>query len=1091
MFPALAQCGAGFFTRKLNIIMPRISQDFIDDLLRDVDIISVFQHCGLDAKKKGSKFFTKSPYNDEKSDSCLLNINTATFKDFSSGKAGNAVTLLMDLKGFSYPDAIAELARIQHKQVVFEKSELSKEEKQSYAQKKEQRNYLNGLAKAFQKQLQTLPKTHPAWAEIEKRQYNAEDLQDWGIGYAPGSQFIYQLFAQQGAVEIGKQLGLINDKNNDKLWDRLVYPMFNFRNEIIGFASRDLKNDGTFAKWMNPSENNLYNKSVELYGFHIARNAIAKKNKCWIVEGYNDVIAWHKNDIENTVAVCGTALTHQHCKQIEKLTKKVVLCFDGDMAGKNAIMKSLPLLISLGFSVEICLLPDNLDPDDYSRVKFKEFEAAGLEHSLQPFFKNGFDYLLEAKIQGDELDRSNGIKEVINQISKIQDVMLRTVYVDKLTKFSKQKPAIIKELMKEKEAEQLQTLNNASEGYLLPKSVKMPLEVLKPTIDRYGLFITEDEIYFCDGENFLGQKTFECISNFSIEILNHMNDENFPIKLLKVNNIHNEERIFDVPANTLNTPQRFKDALTNNGNYQFRGNQAQLDKLTSYLYDKMGVGRKVDVLGWNAEGFHCWNNVVTIPGESSVPIDKNGIFNFNGNSYYVPSANEIYRSNPYKFSKQKKVMLHSATVSMDRYLEQMRKVHGNFGIIGMLFAFAAAHQDLIVDVAKGFPIFFLYGPPSTGKDELFGCIKKMFGIAKTDFINLENNQTTGKARLRVFAELSNMVVHLSEYANTHSENDAMLKGIWDRGAYSRATIDSKVSTDSIPILSAAIVAGNQSPTDDAVLTRTLYGEMVKNTFTTEEKKNFEELEKMTTDGVTAYIDKVIWHRPLFQEKFAAKFNMYKKILSQREAFKGAIDRIITNYSILGATHEILKDTHDIVFPFTTNEMLEVFDVFVGNLKVKLDAANLSNKFWDVFVACISMGLETQKLQLNTHIDIDAQYLYIRWTEVFNRIQTEWFPRFGESCPNKTTLGEHLKKSAEFIDTKKSHRFGTKYNSSAFQFDLSKINNRESIEFALNVQKEHQTFQDTGQASLYFPEPPATSNKNGDNGDGSEDSKIPF
>lgn len=1071
--------------------MPLISNEFIDSLLRDADILSVFQHLGIHIEKKGSSFFCKSPFNEEKTASCHINDKKQTYTDYSSGKYGNAVSLLMDYKGLSYPEAITELAQIQNKTVVYEKAENEKAYQERKSKQAEQRKYLKALAKKFQEELKKLPKTHPAWLEIQKREYTDTDVLEWGIGYAPGHNFMYQLFSQSGAVDIGKKLGLINDKNNDKIWDRLVYPLYNVRNEIIGFASRDLSGRENSVKWMNPAENDLYNKHRELYGMNTARNAIHKQNKCWILEGYNDVIAWHKIGLENAVGICGTALTENHIREIGKLTQKVVLCLDGDEAGKKAINKSLLLLISQGFSVEICILPNNLDPDDYSRNKAEDIKINGAEKSLSPYISKGFDYLLVEKIKGDELDRANGIKEVVNVISKIPDVTLRNLYVDKLTKFSKQKSSVIRSLMQEKESEQIRKDNDESVKYQLPKKVTTPIEVLEPIIEKYGLFISDDEIFIAGDYDFTGALNFQSISNFSIEILQHMNDESFPTKLLRVKNIHDEERIFDVPANTLNAPQRFKDALTNNGNYQFRGNQSDLDRLSAYLYDKMGIGRKVDVLGWNTEGFYCWNNEVTIPGQPSTPIDKNGIFHFDGHTYYVPSANEIYRNNPYKFAQQKRVKLNSALVSMDKYLDQMKKVHREFAVVGMLFAFAAAHQDLIVDIAKGFPIYFLYGPPSTGKDELYGCIKKMFGIAKTDFINLENKQSTGKAKLRSFAEFSNMVVHLSEYVNGDKEIDGMLKGIWDRGSYKRATMDSKVSTDSTPILCAALVTGNQSPTDDAVLTRVLYGEMTKNQFTIEEKQAFQELEDMTTDGITAYMNKVIWHRPLFEEKFAAKFNMYKKILSQREAFKGAIDRIITNYSILGATHEVLKETNDIVFPFTTQEMLEVFDVFVGNLKKKLDASNLSNKFWDVFLACISLGTESQRLHLDNQIDIDGQYLYIRWTDVYNRIQTEWFPRFSESCPNKNTLSEHLKQSNAFVEQKKSHRFGSNYNTSAFVFELSKIDNRESIEFSLNRQREAISFGQTGVPSFNFDSPPATPNSQGQLNETSPSTLPPF
>ncbi|MDR2205777.1 MAG: DNA primase [Flavobacteriaceae bacterium] len=1049
--------------------MPYIKQDFIDRLLQDSDILDVFQRFGDEPQRKGVNYFCTSPFNAEKTPSCLISQKTQRFKDFSSGKFGDVISYLMQKKTISYPEAIEELAKLQGKSIEYENPEIAEKIQEKQKKNAELRKYLEALVLKFQEELRKLPPGHPAWLELEKRKYNSEDIEEWKIGFAPGNGFIYNLFKDAGNVEAGKKLGLINDKNQDKLWNKLIYPIFDDRDKITGFATRNLDEISDFAKWMNPPENELYQKEKILFGLNIAKNAIVKQNRVWIVEGYNDVISFHKFGIENTVSVSGTALSEVQIQMLKKLTAKITLCFDGDSAGKRAISKYVPILISKGFSVEVCQLPET-DPDDFTRQNAENInENVSLESSLQPFIISGFNVLLLEKLQGDELDKSNGIKEIIKVISKIPDISLQNIYKEKLIKESKTKQAFINQLIKEQESENIRKINTENETYIFPNNITTPQDQLIPIIEKYQLFVSDNQIFVLEN---LGSPPyfFKSISNFSLEILQHMNDEKYPAKLLRICNIKGEERIFDAPADSLAAPLEFKKLCARQGNYQWNGNIKELDKLTAYLYDKMGVGRKVDVLGWNTEGFYCWNNSVTIPENPNIEIDKNGIFHYDNHTYYVPSANEIYRNNPTKFAQQKRIVLKNSTHSLEEYLDMIMKVHGDFGIIGILFAFACAHQDIVVDVAKGFPIYFLFGPPSTGKDELFGCIKKMFGISKTDFINLENKQSTGKAKLRSFGEFSNMVVHLSEYTNGDKEIDGMLKGLWDRGSYKRATIDSAVSTDSFPILSAGIVTGNQSPTDEAVLTRLIFGEMMKNQFTPEEKQNFEKLSLMTNDEVTGYMQKVIWHRKLFEAKFSDKFNMYKKNLSLRESFRGAIDRIITNYSILGATHEILRETNDIIFPFTPNEMLAVFDKFVQNLRLKLDSANVLTKFWDVFVWCLR-GNETMKLVLDRDIKIEGNLLYIRFTEVFNRIQPEWFPRFGESCQNKTTIAEKLKTSSYWIEETKSTRFGSSVNTSAYVLNLDKIPNSEEIRFATEWQRITEYEKNTGVGTLY--ESPAT------------------
>lgn len=289
--------------------MPYIKQEFIDRLLQDSDIVEVFHRFGDEPKKKGAYYFCISPFTAEKTGSCWVNQKTQRFKDFSSGKFGNVISYLMEKKTITYPEAIEELAKIQGKSLEYEKPEIAEQVQEKQKKQKELRKYLEALVPRFQEELKKLSPEHPAWLEIEKRKYTKEDVAEWKIGFAPGNGFMYKLFSEAGAVEIGKKLGLINDKNQDKLWNKLIYPIYDDKDKVCGFATRNLEEISDFAKWMNPAENELYHKDKIFFGFNFAKNAIAKQNRVWIVEGYNDVIAWHKNGIENTVAASETAIS--------------------------------------------------------------------------------------------------------------------------------------------------------------------------------------------------------------------------------------------------------------------------------------------------------------------------------------------------------------------------------------------------------------------------------------------------------------------------------------------------------------------------------------------------------------------------------------------------------------------------------------------------------------------------------------------------------------------------------------------------------------------------------------------------------------
>jgi DNA primase len=1084
--------------------MAYIKKEFIDRLIADSDIVQVFS-AKETVVRKGINYTCKSPYTDEKTASCMISPKMQIFKDFSTGKSGNVITYLMYKNNSSFIDAVEELAKMQGKTVEYEKPEIAEKQKQKQAEQKDLRKYLEAISLKFQEELNKLPKDHPAWQEINKRKYTDTEVKFWELGYAPGNGFMYQLFSDFGAVDIGKKLGLINDKNQDKLWEKLIYPIYDDRSKLIGFASRQLNNDPNFAKWMNPSENDLYHKSNQLFGLHLAKTAILKENRVFVTEGYNDVIAWHKNGLENTVGICGTAFTVKQMEILKKLCSKVTLCLDGDKAGKAKVTEYVQQLLKVGFGVEVVILPGSLDPDDYSR-KFKYFpkvyiadgkteKSISLEETLQVHTFNGFEYLLTEKIQGDELDRNNGVKEIVKTIANINDAGLQNIYTEKLTKVAKLKPAVVKMLFKEQEAEKVKVLNSGSEKYQLPKGITMKIEDIEPIVEKYELLIDNNQIYMVDDMSW--PIYFRSVSNFSIDILQHMNDDKFAKKLLSVCNVKGQERIFDVPANTFNAPQRFKDVLADQGNYRFDGNQKDLDKLYAYLADNMGIGRKIDVLGWNPEGFYCWNNSVTIPGKNSIPVTKDGIFHHEGDTYYVPSANEIYKSNPYKYSKQKKIVLKSASFNIEDFLAQVYKVHKEFAIPGILFAFATAHQDVIFEAAKGFPIFFLFGPASTGKDQLFSCIKRMYGLTETDLISLENGLSTGKGKIRTFAETSNMVVHLSEFTNGMKDNVGMLKELWGRNGYTRGSMDSAVSTDTVPILSSTMVTGNEYPTDSALLSRLVFGEMYRNTFNEQEVEEYKKLAKMLAEPVTSFIDKVIWHRGAFEENFLNKFNLWKKTLSARKPFDGAIDRIITNYAVLGATYDVLRDVNAFPFPFSMDEMLKTFDSFATNLRSKISSASIFIKFWDLFILRMR-GNTSEHIREYKDFRLEGDILSIQFTNVFTSIQKEWFPRFSESCPGKKTFQDGIKSESYFIgphkvkmeiDVFENGKLVTKSTSaSVYQIDLNKIpeETKENIENTVYWQR-----QNRNSNGDLFNDSPATPNLFNGEEENSADSQLVF
>lgn len=1031
--------------------MSRIKEDFITDLLSRADIVEIFNR---DHKliKRGANWFCLSPFKEEKTPSCVVSATKQKFYDKSAGTSGNVLTYLMEKYNFTYPEAVEDLAKFYAMDVAYEDAKASKEAEEKKKKIADLRPILKSVQRQFVNQLNELPKNSAAWEEIKKRGYTEEQVEAWGIGFAPGGKFIYDLLSQNGLVEPGRELNLINEKNNDKLWARLTYPIFDERDNILGFASRALRAEDD-VKWMNPANTEMYDKSFQFYGLNTALTAIAKTKTAWIVEGYNDVIAWQENGIPNTVSPFGTAIAEGQINKLKKYAQKVILCLDGDKPGIDATLRNLPKLFAKGFNVEVCHLPDNLDPDDFARQYNADFKTDGIESYLkaEKRIQNGFAFLMEHKIVGEtKIEKLEGIKFCARVLASIEDKSHKLIYQGMLQEKSGLTKTDLKAIIGDLESEIIERKNLNLSAYDLPNRL-MDVDITKyeGMIREYGFFQHNGEIWMLverDDE----LDTFRSVSNFEIEIIQHMNDDKFPKKLFRIKNKKGVERIFDAPADAMQNTGIFTKTLENQGNYRFKGKTNHLDNLKDYLFDSMGTGRAVDVLCWNPEGFWVWNNEVTIPGEGVVKMDENGVFHHNNITYYVPSANSIYANNATRYNSQKRVIVRKPSVTLTDYLAQIVKVHRGHAITGILFTLASAFQDHIAAEVKGFPILFLYGPASSGKDQLSLGLRSFFGKAQS-VIALGSKSSTKKALLREFAQFANVITHLSEFRQGDKETDEMLKGIWDRNGYKFGTIESRVSSDEVPILSSALVTGNDFPTDEPLITRLLWEEMNVTEFDAQAKANYNELDDMLKDGISGFMVDIILKRKLVEDRFTREFRSYKDELALRPAFKELPSRIITNHAILGAMFEIFYN--EIKFPFTRDEMLKHFDEMVTNQRRRLENESFIHKFWQIFAANLRVTIPGH-LKHGLDFKVDGSQIYFNFSFVYRAVQNDWFRTFNQSAPGKNEMLKVIKEDPCYIDSIKSFRLSNDVNTSVISCDLNKLTeeDRNTILYAVDIQE---------------------------------------
>ena len=383
-------------------------------------------------KKSGSNFKGLSPFSEERTPSFMVSPVKQIWKDFSSGKGGNAVTFLMEHEHFTYPEAIKYLAKKYN--IEIEETEQTDEDK-AVADARESLFLINDYAnKYFQNILHKTDKGKAIGRSyFLERGFTEETIEKFQLGYALDE---WQAFTDR-AVQKGYQLKFLEEtgltivkenKQFDRFKGRVMFPIHSMSGRILGFGGRILVNDKKAAKYLNSPESIIYNKSKILYGLYFAKQAIAKEDNCFLVEGYTDVIQLYQSGIKNVVSSSGTALTSDQIRLINRLTNNITVLFDGDAAGLRASIRGIDLILEQGVNVRVCTFPDGEDPDSFA----KSNSLAEIENYLKSNAQDFIQFkasLLADEASNDPIKKAETIRDIVNSIAKIPDQIKREIYI--------------------------------------------------------------------------------------------------------------------------------------------------------------------------------------------------------------------------------------------------------------------------------------------------------------------------------------------------------------------------------------------------------------------------------------------------------------------------------------------------------------------------------------------------------------------------------------------------------------------------------------------------------------------------------------
>lgn len=418
-------------------MIPRATIEHIFAAAKIEEVVSDY----VALKRRGANLIGLCPFHDEKTGSFTVSPSKGIFKCFGCGKAGNAVTFIMEIEQCSYVEALRHLAKRYH--IEIEERELTREERQQQDDR-ESMFVVNDFAnKWFQTQLwQSDEGRAVGLGYLRERGLREDILRRFQVGYSPERAMLWAAATQAGYQEkyltndaeaephvgTGVCLKSADGRLYDRFRGRVIFPFFSAGGKVVGFAGRLIRKSDKAGKYVNSPTSPLFEKHNELYGLYQAKQSIAKHDGCYLVEGQMDVIQMVQSGIDNVVASGGTSLTVPQVKLLHRYTENITILYDGDKAGIHAALRGIDMLLEEGINVKVVLLPDGEDPDSYARSHNASDFIDFIQEAQTDFIRFKTN-LLRDEAGEDPTRRAEMINQIVQSIAIIPDIIKRQVYI--------------------------------------------------------------------------------------------------------------------------------------------------------------------------------------------------------------------------------------------------------------------------------------------------------------------------------------------------------------------------------------------------------------------------------------------------------------------------------------------------------------------------------------------------------------------------------------------------------------------------------------------------------------------------------------
>lgn len=957
-------------------------------------------------KRKGSSLVGLCPFHQEKSPSFTVSPQKGLYHCFGCVRGGDAISFVMEKENLPFTEAVVFIAKRHGIPVEHTDEENDSEE---IAEARHRESLLIVLEHVQKFYFDSLRLNSPESRLVREYAYGRwpeKTCSLAGIGYAPKDSTHFIDYCRKASIseEALFELGLLRRGEDGNAYamfrQRVMIPVRDRWGRVIAYTARYVGTNPKAPKYVNSSTSPVYSKGDTLFGIDRA-SRVRNADYFIVVEGAPDVLRMQSVGYDNAVAALGTAWTDSQFTLLKKYTSSLCFIPDSDVAegkaygpGFEAVMANGAAAIRKGFHVTVRELPfaktaipdDELHslyhdgiPDDAVRDKPVKNDADSYIRSNEDFSsleeKHFIVWLAQKRfLVADSLvEERKCVSEVADLLRYVEDQLVFDQCIEQLSKLHG-KAKLWREAVIQARGEARKKKDS-----LTPMDERQrDAELLR----RFGLFV-RDNCYYATPDN---EDEPVRISNFIMEPLFHIEDENNGTRIFRMRNMYNVTRVIELKESELCSLSNFQQKVGSVGNYVWLAKIDKLNRVKEYLYSKTDTAERIRKLGWNAEeGFFAFGNGILDGGTFKKADDLGIVRGINGKAFYLPGHSKIYLHNPeiYQFER---LMVHEnrSGVKLYDYVSLLMEVFGENAAVAFCYLLATLFRDVVFKRTRHFPILNLFGEKGTGKTTLATSLQSFF-LHGVDPPNL--GVTSVPAMNDRVSQAVNTLTVFDEYKNDLDiRKIAYLKGLWGGGGQTKKNTSTDGMAAQTIVSTGVVLCGQDKPTQDmALYTRVLFLAFSKTSFSQAEKKRYEDLVAMCNMGLTHLTVEILQHRELFERNFSEIYSITKRELATKLENETVHDRIFGNWVIPLATFRTLETVIDVPFGYA-----ELFDISLKGLRNQNELAQESSEiadFWNML-----QGFQTSgKCIENAHYRI-------RYLKSFRPLSSKETVEFKEARP---------------------------------------------------------------------------------------------